>query len=211
MSLLRNNNYNENIIPELFDWLVKLLKYNLKYQDVIDISRSKYFDILNNEKAMGNILNDASFMKEYIAKLNKKKVYKTTQIFLDSYFNKAPEEEKVAIINAILDDNKIYPNDINLLSITELLNVSILLIHRVKYGETDEGIKRGDIKDLIISSTFMSAKNNMEERPLIILGKEYDKNFITYHAITEANKNIYLQLKDAPTDVKVLIDAHLKL
>ena len=115
MSLLRNNNYNKNIIPELFEWLVKILKYNLKYQDVIDISRSKYFDILNNEKAMENILSDASFMKEYIAKLNKKKAYKTTQIFLDTYFNKAPEQEKARIINAILDDNKIYPNDINLL------------------------------------------------------------------------------------------------
>lgn len=211
MSLLRNNNYNKNVIPELFEWLVKILKYNLKYQDVIDISRSKYFDILNNEKAMENILSDASFMKEYIVKLNKKKAYKTTQIFLDTYFNKAPEQEKARIINAILDDNKIYPNDINLLSITELLNISILLIHRVKYGETDTTIRRGDLQDLIISSTFMPAKNNMMDRPLIILGKEYDKDFISYHAITEADKNIYFQLKDSPTDIKVLIEAHMKL
>jgi len=160
---------------------------------------------------MENILSDASFMKEYIAKLNKKKAYKTTQIFLDTYFNKAPEQEKARIINAILDDNKIYPNDINLLSITELLNISILLIHRVKYGETDTTIKRGDLQDLIISSTFMPAKNNMMDRPLIILGKEYDKDFISYHAITEADKNIYFQLKDSPTDIKVLIEAHMKL
>lgn len=211
MLLLRNTNYNEKVIPELFDWLVKILKYNIKYKDVIDISRSKYFDILDNNEAMGNILNDPSFMNEYIAKLNKKKTYKTTQIFLDTYFNKAPEEEKVSIINAILDDNKIYPNDINLLSITELLNISILLIHRVKYGETDEGIKRGSIKDLLISSTFMPAQNNIYERPLIILGKEYEKKFISYHAITEVNKNIYLELKEAPMDVITLIEAHMKL
>ena len=211
MLLLRNTNYNEKVIPELFDWLVKILKYNIKYKDVIDISRSKYFDILDNNEAMSNILNDPSFMNEYIAKLNKKKTYKTTQIFLDTYFNKAPEEEKVSIINAILDDNKIYPNDINLLSITELLNISILLIHRVKYGETDEGIKRGSIKDLLISSTFMPAQNNIYERPLIILGKEYEKKFISYHAITEVNKNIYLELKEAPMDVITLIEAHMKL
>lgn len=211
MSLLRNNNYDKNVIPELFNWLVKILKYNITYQDVIDISRSKYFDILDNTKAIGNIFSDPSFMNEYIAKLKKKKTYKTTQIFLDTYFNEAPQEEKVSIINAILDDNNLYPNDINLLSITELLNISILLIHRVKYGETEEGIKRGDIKDLIISSTFMPAKNNIYERPLIILGKEYDKKFITYHAITEQNKNIYIQLKDAPSDVKILIEAHMKL
>jgi len=211
MSLLRNTNYDSNVIPELFNWLVKLLKYNLKYQDVIDISYNKYFEILNNTQAMENILSDPSFFNEYVDKINKKKKFKTLQIFFDTYFNKTSEDEKSSIIKSILDDNKLYPNDINLLSITELLNVSILLIHRAKYGVTEVGNKRGEIQDLIISSTFMPSKNNMFDRPLIILGKEYDKEFISYHAITESGKNIYLQLKDAPIDVKMLIEAHMKL
>jgi hypothetical protein len=210
MRLLRNNEYNKNVIPELFEWLVKMLNYNLTYQDVIDGSRSKYFDIINNKDAMENIFSDPSFMKEYVSVGKvEKKAYTTLRIFLDNYYKNTPEKDKAEIINTILSDNKIYPNDINLLTITELLNVSILLIHRAKYGIVEKKVARGDIEDLIISSTFMPAQNNIYERPLIILGKENDKKFTSYHAITEANKNIYIQLEDAPEDIKILIRAHI--
>lgn len=213
--ILRRTQYFKTIIPELFDWLVKRLGYNISYTKIEDLTRNKYFDALKNDEAMMELLSDPSFYGEYVAKMNKlhntKKKFKTLQIFYDDYYADSSMKERDDIVEAVLNDGQLYPNDLNLLTMSEFLNISILIIHRTKYGKVaDINVKRGELEDLLHSSTLFPAKNNIEDRPLLILGKEYDKYYCSYYAITEINKNIYIQYKDAPNDVKMLVEGHMK-
>ena len=58
----------------------------------------------------------------------------------------------------------------------EMINISILLIHRGKYGSFDSNIdKRNSLDDLILSSTFIQANKNYLNRPLFIFSKDKNK------------------------------------
>jgi hypothetical protein len=213
--VLKRTAYTKMVIPEFFEWIAQKLGYkNITYSEVIKVTQNKYFDIMNDTESMMNLLSDPSFYHEFIDKMNKinktKKTFKTLQIFWDTYYEHTSEEEKTNIINAVIEDNKLYPNDLNLITISELINISILTIHRTKYGNAAKDLKRGELDDLLSSSTLFPAKSNITDRPLIILAKEHDKNYCSYYAITELNKDMYIQLKDAPNDIRVLVNAHLQ-
>lgn len=212
--VLRRINYNKRTIPEFFEWLSKKLQYNIDYDEIEKITWVKYFNIINNRDVMINLLSDNTFYKEYIEKMNallkiKGKVYKTVMIFWENCYKNLDMKDKKEILNNVLKNNKIYPNDLNLLSITEILNVSILIIHRTQYGKSSKDIKRGELEDFLLSSTLLPAQSNFNDRPFIILSKEYDKKYCCYYSITENDKNIYIQYKDVPSDIKALVEAHL--
>ena len=93
------------------------------------------------------------------------------------------------------------------------------MIHRGIYGkfnETKEEIKRGEIEDLVLSSTFFKAKNNMNSRPLIILSKENNTNYTNYYTIINKSSkiptinDIYLVYNEVPENIKNLITYHMK-
>jgi hypothetical protein len=214
MSLIRIK-YNKTVIQELFSWLSNLLGYNINYKEIRDITRNKYYKILPKNDIMMEMFYDPSFYSEYIDKMNilnkTNKKFSTLQIFWDSYYTKTNINEKKKIIDMILDADNLYPNDLEITSISEMLNISFLIIHRTKYGKTKEPIRRGEIEDFVLSSTLIPAISNIDNRPLIILAKEYDKLHINYFAIVENGKNIYLQLKDSPQDIKMLVNKHLEI
>lgn len=214
MTLLRRK-YTKDTIPDLFKWISNLLGYSLDYKENIAIiTNNKYFEIINNDSVMADLFYDPSFYHEYIKSMNiinkTNKKFKTLNLFFETYFNKSSPTERKQILVDIINKNTLYPNDIDILSMSELLNISILTIHRTKYGDTDDNIKRGEVDDLVSSSTLFPAKTNIMSRPLVILGKEYDKTHSSYYAIIEKNKNIYLQLKDAHPNIKMLVENHLQ-
>ena len=102
---------------------------------------------------------------------------------------------------------------------SKILNINIITIHRSKYGTNnkDKPVIRGDMEDLLLSSTFYKAPIiNYENRPLIILYKYYDSKKIIYNLIIDKKiipineKNIYLKLSDVPTAIQYLIQEHIK-
>lgn len=213
MVILNNSNYNKQTIPEFYKWFSKKIGISSSYDEVKKVTRSKYFELMNNKEGMFLILEDPSYFNEWNNNISKK--YKTVQLFWDNFYLDSTDNEKRKIINKILDDDVLFPNDLNLISISELLNISILIIHRGKYGKYEESLKRGDIDDLVLSSTLFVAKKNMLNRPIIILNKSNDKYKSIYSAIIEKTdkisyNSIYLQYKDIPNNVKMLIDAHMK-
>jgi hypothetical protein len=213
MVILKNLGYNMNTIPEFYDWFSKKIGISSSYDEIKKVTRAKYFEIMNNKEGMFMILEDPSYFNEWNNNIGKK--FKTIQLFWDNFYTDLSDNEKRKIINKILDDDKLYPNDLNLISISELLNISILVIHRGKYGKYDDSLKRGEIDDLVLSSTLFVAKKNMLNRPILILNKTYDKYKSVYYSIIEKTdsityNSIYLQYKDIPNNVKVLIHAHMK-
>lgn len=215
MTLLRRK-YTKNTIQELFEWLCKILDFSITFEEVKAMTHAKYFDIIHNNIAIEELFHDMSFYNEYLHHMNvinkTNKKFKTLQIFMTSYFVPSSLDERKKIIKSLIEADNIYPNDLNLIVISRLLNVSFLLLHRAKYGtfnEKAEDVKRGDLQDLAESSTLYAAKTNIHNRPLIILSKEYDKVSTCYYAVVEKNKNIYMQLKDASPDIRLVVDSHL--
>ena len=203
--------YDRNTLPEFFEWLASYLGMsNAKYSDIIDISSKRYFDIRNDKDVMFEILQDPSYYQQWMQEIKRK--IGTVQLFWDNVYSKMPDNEKVKHITN-MNSGTLYPNDLHMISISEQLNVSILMIHRGKYGKFDVGQARGELDDLKVSSTLFPAKSNVMTRPLLIFHKTYEKQMTVYNLIVEKNKQpgagmIYLKYNDAPANVKMLIDAH---
>jgi hypothetical protein len=219
MGLLRRK-YTKNTIHDLFDWLCKILDFNLNFDEVRVMTAAKYLDMISDPNPENSIkenifhlFQDPSFYSEYLKHMNAlhktNRKFKTLQIFMNTYYLPSSVNERQKIINALIEDDNVYPNDMHLITISQLLNVSFLILHRAKYGtfnETADDVKRGDIQDLKLSSSFFPAKTNIHNRPLLILSKEIDKSCFSYYAVVEKNKNIYMKLKEAPGDIRLLVE-----
>ena len=176
-----------------------------------------YLDIFNKDNYDKNknsrikkLFKDPHFYQVYVKEMNSinktKKSFKTLSIFFETYFNKSSYEERIKIINNIIKNDLIkYRNDIDIYNIAKLLNISILMIHnRSEYGKGVKVQKRAGDKDLNITTSVYRADNNIEKRPLIMLYRKVEKTNISYYMIknTEINEPFYMELIDAPDDIK---------
>jgi hypothetical protein len=204
------DNYNKETVPEFIVWLSKKINTPVKYEEIINSTKHKYYDIMNDKKLMFNFLEDPSYFKEWENVINKK--YNTIQLFWNSFYEKLSEDKRSEYISKILKSNNLHTNDLNMLSISEILNISILLIHRGKYGNFETNAEaRGDMEDFRISSTFYPAISNINIRPLIIFLKTHDKDKQIYSLILDKTVNeLFMKYNDVPEYIKMLTEAHLQ-
>jgi hypothetical protein len=101
---------------------------------------------------------------------------------------------------------------------SEILNISILIIHRAAYKTTKYDDIRGEISDFIVSSTFCKAPNNYHKSPFLILYKSDKYDDFTYYylvfnkyIIPPSRKSFYFKYDDLPDEIKILVDEHLRL
>jgi hypothetical protein len=108
-------------------------------------------------------------------------------------------------------------NDLMLISVSQLLNISIITIHRAFYKTTKDKDIRGNIEDLMVSSTLFKAQTNYSNRPLLILYKfknEFDE--ISYHLVLNKNqpvgsKSLFLKLNEVPQEILRLVEEQIKI
>ena len=212
------NTYKETYIKGLFDYLTIKINTNLlSYNDIIKKSNEYYLDVFNKDNYDKNkksrirkLFKDPHFYQNYVKEMNSinktKKSFKTLSIFYETYFNKSSYEEREKIINNIIKNSLIkYPGDIDIYNIAKLLNISILVIHnRTEYGKGVKVEKRAGDKDLNITISVYKADDNIDQRPLIILYRKVEKTNISYFIIknTEITETFYMELQDAPEDIK---------
>ena len=226
MVFIKNNNYNKNFIKDFYLWLAKLLNIRTTYTDLettafndiqIIFSAKDYNSIKSNLK----ILFDDSYFNKLITNAIGK-TYTNFNLFWDKYYSIISISDRKKLLNDIISNIKIslFPNDYYIAAISKILNINIILIHRSKYGAINKEIPiiRGDIEDLLLSSTFYKAETmNYENRPVIILYKHDDDIKTVYSLIVDKNinpvseKSIYIKLIDIPLAIKYLIDEHLKI
>jgi hypothetical protein len=202
--------YNKNIIQSFVEWLSVHLGLLVTYDDVLNSTRQKYFTILNNKDDMFEILQDSAYFIRW--QKVAKKTFITVQLFWDKFYSKLTTLERQKYATEVLSDlENMYSTDLNILSISELFNISILTLHRGKYGKFDASEGRGELNDLLLSSTLYSAKQNMTQRPLVILNKINEKICSAYYLVVEAAQPdaIYMKYTDVPANIKLLVDAHL--
>lgn len=199
-------NYDIDKIKEFIDWLSKYLNIDTNYNEIKQIVNKYIKKIIYDNKTNKILFEDPSFYSEWLKLSNLKK----TDI---NMYNK---DQIKKIIDNIIENDQLYPNDITIKVISDIFNISILLIHRIPYGSSNADVKRNEIEDLVLSSTFISATKNINDRPLLIFNKVEEKGKKNiYYPIIENNKEIdikslYTKFGNIPENVKVLIDLHLK-
>jgi hypothetical protein len=207
------NDYNASNIIELFDYFKSIDNDIVNdYNDIIKKTFKYYRHEFNknihnktNIKRIKEIFKDPYFYSSYINAMNSinktKKIFKTLEIFLTTYFYNSSNTERFKILNYIenSDDFIYHPNEITFRMISEVLNISILIIHnRADYGKAVNISKRADEKDLSITTTVYKAYNNELNRPLLMLYRKNDKTHLSYYIVHNINHNkiIYTELNE---------------
>jgi hypothetical protein len=218
------NDYIPNNIIELFSYF-KSLDNDIvnNYSDIIEKTFKHYHHefnkgikdgLVDNKKEIKKIFKDPHFYTSYINAMNQlnntKKIFKTVELFLTTYFYKSETAERLAILNNLSTSEEYvyHPNESTFFNISKILNISILIIHnRAEYGKAANISKRADDKDLSITTSIFKADNNELDRPLLILYRKNDKIHLSYYVIRNMNTNniIYAELKDAPEEIKTMI------
>jgi hypothetical protein len=214
MEILKVDNYSKDTFKEFFNWFADYIKVKTSFDNLQEITNNKLKIIKDDEENLKNLLKDTKLFKLFMTV--SKKTYPNVNKFYDNYFNDLSNTNKSEIINKIIQIG--YPlNDLYIISMAEILNINILTIHRAIYKTSKDNIIRGDLDDLIISTTLYKAPNNHDNRPFFILYKDFDVNtsenvyyLVVNNSLEISYKNIYLKLNEIPAEIKILVDEHLK-
>ena len=226
MMYINNTNYNNSFIKEFYLWLAHILNIKTTYND---LETSAFNDIqiiftakdINSTKLLLKPLFDDPYFNSFLINAIGKK-YKNYNIFWEQYYSKLPIQDRKELFTKIITNIKepLFPNDYYITALSKNLNVNIITIHRSKYGTNnkDEPVIRGDIEDLLLSSTFYKAPTaNYENRPVIILHKSNDLYKTIYSLIVDKSivptddRVIYMRIIDMPLAIRYLINEHLKV
>jgi hypothetical protein len=226
MLYIKNTEYDRNSLKELYLWLAGLLNIKTTYADLEKAALNDIQKIFNSKnyssvKTLLKELFDDPYFNKLLTKAIGKK-YTNYNIFWEKYYNIQSIEEHKDLLRSILTTSTepLYPNDYYIIAMCKILNINIITIHRSKYGVNDkkEPVVRGDVEDLLLSSTFYKAPTqNYLNRPLIILYKYNNSSNTIYNIIVDStiapvgDKSIYMRIKDVPQAIKYLIDEHLKI
>lgn len=214
MEIMKIDNYTKKDFKEFFEWFAIIAKIKTSFSYLQEITDNKLLMIKDNEENFKLLLKDPKLFKLLLQISGK--TFSNVNQFYENYYSTLTKQETSVIIKKLIQQT--YPlNDLFILSMAEILNISILTIHRAIYKTTTSDIVRGDVEDLIISTTFYKAPNNHYNRPLLILYK--DTNLITNETIYElivdstskiGMKSIYLKLDEVHPEILILIKEHLK-
>jgi hypothetical protein len=225
MLYIKTSTYTRHSLKDLYLWFASLLNIKTSYSDLELAALNNIqtiFSAKNNEqiKPLLKELFDDPYFNNLMTKIIGKK-FTNYNIFWDKYyFNNTIQENKDLLKSIISSMNEpFFPNDYYIIAMCKILNINIITIHRSKYGANnkEEQIVRGDIEDLLLSSTFYNAPTaNFLNRPLLILYKYTNVNNIVYNLIIDSSitpigeKSIYMRILDVPLAIRYLIDEHLK-
>ena len=215
------NSYKRESIPELFNWIYITINGREPFytwsKDIETIRNSKLQKIYNSKEGAEKILDkDSSLFHVWNIYLGKK--YKTPNDMVKASYG-IITTDWLKLVK--LHNNLIYPMDTDLNTCAQMLNISILVLFRTKYGTTkdiEEQYKRGDIEDLVTSANlFTGGGRDYLERPCIILYREKEPKvpFITYSVLVNVsdkvnsssliNKCLYTSVNEMPEDIVQLI------
>jgi len=213
-SLISIKNYNLKNFVDYVKWLSDYLNIYITYDEIKEIINNNYKKIIYDKRFLIKIFEDPSFKHEWCIVNNIKNIQLSK---LNDIFDKLSTKYISNSLDKIIKNDNIYPNDFTMKTISDIFNISILLIHKKSYGANINTVTRRELDDLFISSTFIAATKNFDERPLFIFNKvlETNNNFISYYPVIENKKDIdiksiYIKYKYVNDNIKKLIDLHIK-
>ena len=214
MQIIKPFDYKDEYFKDFYEWFADFINIKTSYNDLINITIQKLRDYKNNEDIMKTLFKDKALFNSYVKESGK--IYTNINIYWNNYYNNLTNKEKLILIEEIAKKPFII-NDLTILTMAEILNISILIIHRAVYGTINQEDIRGDLEDLIVSSTFCKAPNNYINRPLLILFKLSKDEITKYNLVFDKSisppntKSFYLKFNEVPESIKSLLDEHIRL
>lgn len=214
IQILKTINYEENYFKEFFEWYANFIGIKTNYNNLIEITFQKLEKYKNDYEIMKTLFKDKVLFNLYVDLSGR--TFTNVNVYINKYYDYLTNAEKMKIIEQISKKPYII-NDLTIYSMSEILNISILIIHRAPYKSTKDEDKRGELEDLIVSSTFCKAPNNYNNRPVLMLykiNKEYITNYylvFNKEIIPPNSRSFYLKYDEVPDDIKNLLEEHLKI
>jgi hypothetical protein len=205
--------YSREGIPELFEWIANTTGIPFRWNDTVAIRNKVIIGLLKNkDKAtLLKLFEDPAFIRAWV----QKRKYKDADDIWKTKLEKTTPKELISQWQEIFTtcSNEIWPMDIDFKITAELMNISILVIYRGKYGEGKDAGKRGDIDDLAISSTFYHADDKKwNKRPCVIFYRTLEKDRIVFSPIVHNDDDIFIHrtTESMPKDIQDLLKYHLE-
>jgi hypothetical protein len=213
-NVLQTTNYTRASVRELLEWIARRIGVPVFWGDIQYLKTKYITSALFDERSMLAVLEDPSITHAWMNKFGKS--FKTPKIIWEKGITKTSRDEVRAMWSDISSSDALWPGDLDFFVAAKLMDVSILMLHRTKYGanKKNDG-KRGDIDDLATSSSLYTLKYSLahiEKRPICILYKDVEKdNHAVYSPITNP-KDVFLfsSLFDCPKDIWKLVEFHVQ-
>ncbi len=213
MKTLFIQDYKQEDFIQFFNWFANVLQIKTDFNIIIESANNKLRLLRNDETEIKKLLKD-NVLFSVFSKVSGKK-YTNVNVFWEKEYANLGNSQRIEFINKVIQTG--FPiNDLHLLAISENLNINIIIIHRAIYGTTEVEVVRGDIEDLILSSTFFKAPNNYINRPFLIFNKILnEKKEVSYQLIVDNtlplnSKVLYMKMEEIPLAIQYLINEHLK-
>lgn len=207
--------YKKNTLEDFFKWFAERVSSQVDYADVKALVMKKHIGSMSDRSMMIDLFQDHCFMTKWLklfVKGNAMPRY-TPQDFYDKKYSSLTHAKRLEYMMQVVGGDDAFPNDLDILSVSELMNISVLLIlSRSKYTTSSNEKKRGDIQDLVSTSSFFMAGENFKMNPFVIMHKVNDKltQHIRYYLVFNSNRpdSFYYNFDELPGDVRLLIDGH---
>ena len=205
-------NYSSESVPQLFAWMHQVTNIPFSWKDVQDIRNREISGLIQDKETTVKVFEDPSLLKAWSVTFGKK--YKDGADLWSAKLGSLSKKERMESWVDVLQKQgaTIWPTDLDFKIIAELMNISILVIYRGKYGEgTAAAAKRGAVEDLYISSTFYHGMD-WHTRPCIIFYRSIEKNKLVFSAVVYSVDDTFIHLTvDTMTkDVRALLEFHMK-
>lgn len=206
-SMIKHTNYEQSMIPQLLQWIAAQRHAPVVWGDIQYIRHRYVLGALQDEPTMLMLLEDPSLNTAFGEVFGKS--YKSPQKLWDR-IRKKPFTELKQIWNDITSSNTLWASDLDLYVAAKLLNITVLILHRSKYGVSKEDKKRGDFDDLSVSTSLYTkqyTKTYIEKIPLCILYKDVDNDHAVYSPVIDENNTfLFHSLYYCPKDIRRLVD-----
>lgn len=207
-NVLKSTNYTRESMPQLIEWIATKRGAPVVWGDIVLIRYKYVLGALQDEELMLLLLEDPSLQHAFAQIFGKS--YKQPKQLWERGFTRTPFPDLKRMWETIAASNTLWCSDLDLYTAAKLLNVTILVLHRSKYGVSKENRKRGDFDDLSVSSSLYTQTYTMTHAnrvPLCILYKDTEGDHAVYHPITDQNKTfIFSSLFDCPKDIQLLVE-----
>ena len=208
--------YTRDSIPQLFEWISLNINIPCIWNEIIAIRNKMIIGFLQNKdkEILLKLLEDPSFFKVWVHALKRK--FKDANELWKNKLNVLTIRERVSTWGEIVKNysNMIWPMDLDLKIVATMMNISILIIYRGKYGEGVGTEKRGNVEDLFISSTFYHGiEKDWKKRPCIMFYRSIDKEKVVFSPIIHTNTtNVFIHktVDNMPQDIQQLLEYHVE-
>jgi hypothetical protein len=203
--------YTKQSVPQLIEWIAKRINVPIFWGDVKYATAKFVIASLYDERGMLLLLEDPSMNHEWAQYIGKS--YKQPKQLWERGFRKMSREDVKRLWDTISTSGRLWPADVDLYLAAQLMDTSILVLHRSRYGGGKQDGKRGDLDDLVASASLFTriyTKSHVQSRPMCILYKDTNKESSVYSVLTD-EQNIFLfpSLNHCPKDIRNLVEYYI--